>query len=1074
MYLQHLSITGFRGIGAGLDLPLAQRTIFYGPNGSGKTSLLQSIAWALYGKLPAFSGGVFSKEDALVNDFLDEEKAEVILTLSDNKTITRRRSKQDSTSSKGTKPPLLSFQAQDPQDAIEKLLGLSPEEFFTAVFLHQETIRDFLTTTPEKRNATIDRMIGTSLLRALIKQVDPKVPNKSITACQEKIDLISKTLSQASVLNREMIEKKKAQYGDPETLPQVLAATLQMLSPILAELGVPVPTATLEQIKASLSTARQAQLEHVSALTKQSGELINLQERLLNAAETNWQNVRQQQAQFGDPSELPGILQTNQERLTQLSHKIGLPQPGRTLIELERSLDTARKAQPVVVGQLGQKVTAIETLKARYHQTAVTDWQSLNQRKSTFGDPVALPDLLGEIQQGLVPSLQMLALPTPPADLSPLEASLAKARQVLPGTAGKLERQAGEIVALKESYLQASREIVDVVTVPEELTVRQGELNKHFNAITKQIQLLIRQREDLNAKKEKTEQLQKNIQALPVLRAEIENLRKELARLEATGKQGKLYNQVLDTSRQYLEQTQPDHCPVCQQSITDLGHLLERLRSETPADVAQLRREYDTISKQLTREQAEAQELEGQQGQLSALDEEITNFPLDLEAQITSEQGESDRTAKEIAAVQLEISQVENRIRQTAENRERMQKVVKDIEAVLGKAAGPDLPAEIDRAAASARQQATNLSTFDFQPIADQLERARKLSEIADEETHLSRKLKDVLVDVKSILGPISDDDIPEGFEKAIAALHDQIAEIQSLDFQLVSGDLAHAKQLQQIQDEENRLRQQLEVVQTEIRQTLKLSIGEADLKAALDSAIREIQSRAASVNNIDLQPIEVELQRAERLEEILEDETKLRDLEHNYHAANREKARLAHQISRLTELRDALQDIAETTKRHQSAIVTGVLSNLDIHNYYQQLDPHPAYTALQIEPELTDKGTYNYWIKALTEDYSHGTYVQTRFSTAQANCAAIAIFLAVNQHLSKNLETILLDDPSQSMDPEHKQRLAQTLASNPRQVIVATEDPQMYTFLKQFLESPTIYELLPWTSEGSKLSVIS
>ena len=217
MYLQNLSITGFRGIGAGLDLPLAQRTIIFGSNGSGKTSLLQSIAWALYGKLPDFSGGVFSKEDALVNDFLDDEKAEVIVTLSDNKTITRRRNKQDSTS-KGGKPPILSFQTQDPQDAIEKLIGLSPEEFFAAVFLHQETIREFLTTTPEKRNATIDRMIGTSLLRALVKQVDPKVPNKSITACQEKIEIVERTLSQASVLNREMIEKKKQQYGDPKTL----------------------------------------------------------------------------------------------------------------------------------------------------------------------------------------------------------------------------------------------------------------------------------------------------------------------------------------------------------------------------------------------------------------------------------------------------------------------------------------------------------------------------------------------------------------------------------------------------------------------------------------------------------------------------------------------------------------------------------------------------------------------------------------------------------------------------------------------------------------------------------------
>jgi len=294
------------------------------------------------------------------------------------------------------------------------------------------------------------------------------------------------------------------------------------------------------------------------------------------------------------------------------------------------------------------------------------------------------------------------------------------------------------------------------------------------------------------------------------------------------------------------------------------------------------------------------------------------------------------------------------------------------------------------------------------------------------------------------------------------------------LDIQPIANDLTLANQLQAIIDEETYLLQQIEAVKKEIRKTLNLSGEDLDYKSILENAHKEALAKAAHVQDIDLKPIEEKIQQAERIEEIVKDEIDLRGLENNNQAANREKNRLNHQISRLVELRDALLDIAETTKQHQSTIITNVLSNLDIHHYYQLLDPHPAYTALQIEPELTDKGTYNYWIKALTEDYSHGTYVQTRFSTAQANCAAIAIFMAVNQHLSKNLETILLDDPSQSMDPEHKLRLAQTLANNPRQVIVATEDPAMYGFLKQSFEAPTIYELLPWTPEGSKISIVS
>jgi DNA repair exonuclease SbcCD ATPase subunit len=1069
MYLQHLSIAGFRGIGSSLDIPLAHRTILYGPNGSGKTSILQAIAWALYGKLPAFSGGVFSKEDALVNDFLDTEKADVTLTLSENRTITRQRSKQDSTT-KGAKPPSLSFQAQDPQDAIEKLLGLSNEEFFTAVFLHQETIRDFLTTTPEKRSATIDRMIGTSLLRALVKQVDPRVPNKALEAVQKQIELIGTTLSQASVLNREMIEKKKAQYGNPENLPAVLADALQKITPILTELGISAPPAQLEQLKSTLSIARQKQLEQVSGLTRRAGELRNMKERYLNASDVNWQNVRQQREQYGDPAELPDLLHGIHGLLDPISLKLTISQPGESLAELVAGLDEARQVQPLSVRKLSQRIAALEALKSRYIQAAVTDWQEFNKRKASFGDPSTLPTLLKEVQQSLNPILQMLDLPKPKDDLPSLEASLAKSRQILPGITSKLERQAGELLALKASYLQAAAEVVDETTIPEELTTQLKTSKKNLASLNKEFQDLTRQAESLQGKEEQVKSLRSQIQILPGLRGDMQRLGEDLARLAAASKQGKLYNQVLDASRQYLEQAQPDHCPVCEHTIPDIKKLLERLSSQTPTDVAQLRKELDALRLELTTKQTQALELETQENLLVRLEADIAKFPHDLQAQISGKQNECDRLTQEISALQVEISQIEGKIRQASESRKRLQDVVNNIKKVFDKAVERDWPTELECEAAEVRQRSSNLSIFDFQPISDRLDLGKKLFAIQEEQNRLNHQLATVLSEVKRALGPISDKDIPECFENSINLLNAQIAEIQSLDFQPIASNLARAQQLQQIQDEEARLSQQLGMVQTEVRKALSLHPEESNFGIALENAIMEIQERATRINDLDLKPVEEEIQRSERLEEILSDESKLHDLENNYQAANREKTRLKHQVKRLTELRDALQDIAETTKIHQSAIVTGVLNNLDIHYYYRQLDPHPAYTTLQIEPELTDKGTYNYWIKALTDDYSHGTYVQTRFSTAQANCAAIAIFLAVNQHLSKTLETILLDDPSQSMDPEYQQRLAKTLSDTPRQVIVATEDPQMYEYLTQSFDSPIIYKLSPWTIEGSKL----
>ena len=1069
MYLQHLSISGFRGVGAQLDLPLTHRTIFYGPNGSGKSSILQAIAWTLYGRLPMFSGGAFAKEDALVNDFLEDSKAEVLLTLSDGQTVGRQRRKRTSTGT-GVTPPLLSFPADDPQVAVEQLLGLNSEEFFAAVFLHQETIRDFLTTTPEKRSATIDRMIGTYLLRTLIKLVAPGIPDKAIGEAQNALERIDLQLSQAAVLNREMIQMKKEQYGDPETLPQVLASALQKLKPILVELGLPVPEAMLESLSSSLSAARQAQLERVSALMRQAGEFRTLKQRYEHAAETNWQSVRAQKAQFGDPSELPELLEAIHNRLKPICQKLAVAPLGDTLTDLENGLSAARRAQLAAVARLEQEIAALNSLKDRYHQAAVTNWQELSERKSQLGEAQDLPTSLTQALQSLTPILQSLELTVPQPALSALEASLAEARQVLPGVVSRLERQAGELLDLKGRHLLASQEVIEDLTVPAELAARRDELKTQMEVLNREITALRRDLNELRAKEQQAHDLRSQIQVLPRVYDEVERLKAELERLGVAGKQGKLYNQVLAVGRQYLEQVRPEHCPVCKRTISDLNHLLDTLRSETPADMERMRQEFNELRQQLALKQSQVSDLESKQKHLAGLEGELAKFPADLEQQIAQRQQESDQAAGKLAKIQAELSQIEGRIRLAAENRQRLQELTKEIETRVGRTAGPDLANALEQMASEARQKATGLGAFDFQPITNCLARARQLYEIEQDEMRLRQRLQEVLAEVKKVLGPLADEEIPNAFEKAVQKLRAQASEVQALDFQPIADELTRSRQLQQIHNEETRLRKELEAVRAEVRQRLKLPAEQADLRSALDHAVQDAQDRASQINAIDLQPVEAELQRAARLDEIRGDEARLRELESDYQIANREKARLNHQIRRLTELREALLDISETIKRHQESIVIGVLNNLDIHRCYQQLDPHPAYTDLKIEPELTSRGTYNYWIKALTEDYSHGTYVQTRFSTAQANCAAIAIFLAINQYLSKDLETIILDDPSQSMDPDHQQRLAQTLASSPRQVIVATEDPQMYEFFQSTFDEPTIYKLSPWTTDGSKL----
>ena len=198
----------------------------------------------------------------------------------------------------------------------------------------------------------------------------------------------------------------------------------------------------------------------------------------------------------------------------------------------------------------------------------MTNWQELSERKSQLGEAQDLPTSLTQALQSLTPILQSLELTVPQPALSALEASLAEARQVLPGVVSRLERQAGELLDLKGRHLLASQEVIEDLTVPAELAARRDELKTQMEVLNREITALRRDLNELRAKEQQAHDLRSQIQVLPRVYDEVERLKAELERLGVAGKQGKLYNQVLAVGRQYLEQVRPEHCPVCKRTIS--------------------------------------------------------------------------------------------------------------------------------------------------------------------------------------------------------------------------------------------------------------------------------------------------------------------------------------------------------------------------------------------------------------------------------------------------------------------------------------------------------------------------
>jgi exonuclease SbcC len=731
MYLKHLSISGFRGVGLHLDLPLAHRTIIYGPNGSGKSSALQAIAWTIYGKLPLLTGGVFTREDALVNDFLDEAKAEITLTLSDDVTITRTREKKKSTTiTQGTNILTISLEADDPQAAVERLIGLSLEEFFAATFLRQETIRDFIIATPETRSATIDRMLGTYLLRTLVKVIGPKVPAEAIEEAKGAIKQLDQQLSQASVINKEVIQKRKEEHGSPAELPRLLEDIRQGIVHVAEKLGLPAFEAALPDLEKGLTAARQGQLETVSNLESRAGRLSALKERYEQAAVTSWQTVHQRREQHGDPADLPNLLGEIQRDLTYIIETLKLATPQATIAELERSLAAARRAQPSIIGQLEKKVGQLGTLKERYEQAAVTSWQTIHQRREQYGDPADLPNLLGEIRRDLIPIIEKLALVTPKATIAELERSLAAARRAQPSIIGQLEKKVGQLGTLKERYEHTSQEVIEDVSIPSELENRRAQIRAQIDALNREIPSLTRQLNKRQAIEQELAELRRQVQVLPGLCDDIEQIQRELEALEADGKQGALYNRILTTGQEYLEQAQPEHCPLCKEKILDLRAVLDILRQETPEDVERMRQEYKTLNASLVQKRDQAAQLEQKQRQIQELETTLMGFPGDLELQIKDKEKENEALTRNLTTVQAEITQIEGRMKLATEHRKRLDAVLKEIEKTLGQPLDDDAAGAINQAIQAIRGRVAEIQALDFQPIADMLDQAKQLGQI--------------------------------------------------------------------------------------------------------------------------------------------------------------------------------------------------------------------------------------------------------------------------------------------------------------------------------------------------------
>jgi exonuclease SbcC len=268
------------------------------------------------------------------------------------------------------------------------------------------------------------------------------------------------------------------------------------------------------------------------------------------------------------------------------------------------------------------------------------------------------------------------------------------------------------------------------------------------------------------------------------------------------------------------------------------------------------------------------------------------------------------------------------------------------------------------------------------------------------------------------------------------------------------------------------------EKLEEEIQHALASVQADGKLIQTLQQQIKDAQAQIDSLSKINerFPALKSELSGFKGILEYLEEGERVKKLEEEIPGVKERIQELEEQSGKLQELFMGLSDIGEALKAEKESILQSTLDKLQVNvsSYYSRILGHPYFVNLQLTAEEEKKGIM-YRIVAYDESNTTSTYVQTRFSNAQTNVTALSLFLAMAEATTSRLGMLILDDPGQSLDSDHKKALASMLAdeANKKQVIVATQDGEMSSLIEGAIPKAHLKSIVieGWTPQaGPKL----
>ncbi|MBX3060125.1 MAG: SMC family ATPase [Anaerolineae bacterium] len=429
-----------------------------GANGAGKSSLLDGITWALFGRSRS------KLDDDMVNKWAaaNKQPAEVRFTFALENSVyrvTRRKPhgktttldldiQADETSWK----TLTQSKIRETQAEIEKLLRMNYDTFINASFLLQGKADEFTTKTPNKRKEILAELLGLGEWDVYKegaterrKQAEGQLALLDASLADIENELAEEETRQAALAAaQENHATIAARLADKQTLLDQLRRT---------EAAIAQQKKNIENLKSNLARAERALADLYKAQQRQQAErerytAVLAQSETITAAYAAWQSADQEVQAWQDKANEYNRLQQARRpyELTIAQEKSRLEQRQRELQNQQTAVANAAAEKVEVAAQLA--AAQVELTAVQDELTAVTaqeeQWQALRAQLSQH-------EAERQSQQRELAQLQTRA-----AQIEKMRVEQTTVAQNLAAAEKELTAVTAEIAALSETHQKHS------------------------------------------------------------------------------------------------------------------------------------------------------------------------------------------------------------------------------------------------------------------------------------------------------------------------------------------------------------------------------------------------------------------------------------------------------------------------------------------------------------------------------------------------------------------------------------------------------------------------------------------